>query len=639
MFKNGRYLIFAALLFALHPLVAQQDTGLITGEVLDESGAPVANASVEAKNAGTGIVSRVTTGHEGSYTTQPLRIGSYSVTVEAKGFKRAIREGLTLNVQDRLRVSFTLPVGDVQQSVEVVAEAPLLQSETSALGQVIETKKMVDLPLNGRNFIQLITLSTGAYVPQTTNSSYQSTLVSINGNRVETNNFMLDGINNNTTDNNQPPVLPTPDAIAEFKVLTNLLPAEFGRSLGGAIIVNIKSGTNQYHGTVFEFLRNQDFDANPFFNSGRPKVPFQQNQFGFSLGGPVVLPKIYNGRNKTFFFGDYQGTRIRQGLTKVFTVPTAAMRAGNFSDFGTIYDPATTQPAGSGYVRTPFPGSQIPTSRFDSIMQNFVAFYPLPNSGPAQFAANNFIFNPKLVNDADQGDVRLDHRFSDKDSFFWSYSISDNTQIAPMNLPGIPYGGYFNDLQLRPQVFRGQHMEPGRDPFLQPADGERIPDRILPVLLYVLFALQWRQSGSEVRNSGNPGLWQLPQRPSRRQYDRAYGCRRGALLSHRGQNVRQVLDNVSYISGRHAWKFGFDHRRTEFNLRQGNSSEGSFSYTGVFTNDPNTRAGGNAFADFLLGYPVSGSMEHAAPPQASRVHYNLQRVCARRLGAPVPDSP
>src|SRR6478609_5291470 len=256
MFKNGRYLITVALSLALHPLLGQQDTGLITGQVLDETGAPIANASVEVKNAGTGIVSKVSTGQEGSYTTQPLRIGTYSVTVEAKGFKRAIRENLSLSVQDRLRVSFTLPVGDVQQSVEVVAEAPLLQSETSSLGQVVDTRKMVDLPLNGRNFIQLITLSTGAYVPQTTNSSYQSTLVAINGNRVENNNFMLDGVNNNTTDNNQPPVLPNPDAIVEFKVLTNMLPAEFGRGLGGTIIVNMRSGTNQYHGTVFEFLRN-----------------------------------------------------------------------------------------------------------------------------------------------------------------------------------------------------------------------------------------------------------------------------------------------------------------------------------------------------------------------------------------------
>src|SRR5215472_6610193 len=360
MFQNARYSLLATLLLALGSLHAQQDTGVITGKVLDESGAPIANASVEVKNIGTGIASKVTTSQDGSYTTQPLRIGTYSVTVEAKGFKRAIRENLVLNVQDRLPVSFTLTVGDVQQSVEVVGEAPLLQSETSSLGQVVDTKKMVDLPLNGRNFIQLITLSTGAYVPQPTNSSYQSTLVSINGNRIQNNNFMLDGVNNNTTDNNQPPVLPTPDAIAEFKVLTNMLPAEFGRGLGGTVIVNIKSGTNEFHGTLFEFLRNQDFDANPYFNSGRPKVPFQQNQFGGSLGGPVVLPKLYNGRNKTFFFGDYQGAHIHQGLTKVFTVPTAAMQAGNFSGIATIYDPESTAPSGTGYVRTPFPNNQIP---------------------------------------------------------------------------------------------------------------------------------------------------------------------------------------------------------------------------------------------------------------------------------------
>ncbi len=552
-------------------------------------------------------MSRVSTSQDGSYTTQPLRIGDYSVTVEAKGFKRAIRENLTLNVQDRLRVSFTLPVGDMQQSIEVVAEAPLLQSDSTSLGQVVDTQKMVDLPLNGRNFIQLITLSTGAYVPQVTNSSYQSTLVSINGNRVENNNFMLDGINNNTTDNNQPPVLPTPDAIAEFKVLTNLLPAEFGRGLGGTIIVNIKSGTNQNHGTVFEFLRNQVFDANPFFNSGRPKVPFQQNQFGFSLGGPVVIPKLYNGRNKTFFFGDYQGTRIRQGLTKVETVPTAAMRAGNFSDFGTIYDPATTTMSGNGYVRTPFPGSQIPMSRFDSINQNFVPFYPLPNSGPSQFAANNFIFNPKLVNDADQGDVRLDHRFSDKDSFFWSFSISDNTQIAPMNLPGIPYGGYFNDLQLRPQVFRGQHMGLAETHVFSP----RLVNEFRIGYNRFFYTASTLSNGVNLGTKfGIPGIPEFGPFLDGLPSVNTTGLTGigEALLSHRGQNVRQVLDNLSYISGRHAFKFGFDHRRTEFNLRQGSSSEGSFSYTGVFTNDPNTRAGGSAFADFLLGYPVSSSV-------------------------------
>jgi hypothetical protein len=607
MFNMRRYLMIVALSLAFHPLCGQQDTGVITGKVLDESGAPIANASVEIKNVGTGIASKVITSQDGSYTTPPLRIGTYSVTVEAKGFKRAIRDNLILNVQDRLPVSFTLPVGDVQQSIEVMGEAPILQSETSSLGQVVDTRKMVDLPLNGRNFIQLITLSTGAYVPQPTNSSYQSTLVSINGNRIQNNNFMLDGVNNNTTDNNQPPVLPNPDAIAEFKVLTNMLPAEFGRGLGGTIIVNIKAGTNQYHGTVFEFLRNEHFDANPYFNSGRAKVPYQQNQFGFSLGGPVVFPKIYNGRNKTFFFGDYQGTRIRQGLTKVFTVPTAAMQAGNFSGFGTIYDPESTQPASSGnYSRTPFPNNQIPSNRFDPIMQKLAAFYPLPNSGPAQFAASNFVFNPKLSNNADQGDTRLDHRFNDRDSFFWSFSISDNTQIAPMNLPGIPFGGYFNDLQLRPQVFRGQHMSLAETHIFSP----RLVNEIRVGYNRFFYTASPLSNGVNLgAQFGIPGIPTFSGISGLPSITTTGLTNIGeALTSHRGQNVRQVLDNVSYTNGRHSLKFGFDHRRTEFNLRQGSNSQGSFSYTGVYTNDPTSRAGGQAYADFLLAYPVSSAI-------------------------------
>ena len=456
---------------------------------------------------------------------------------------------------------------------------------------------------------------------KTTNSSYQSTLVSINGNRVETNNFMLDGVNNNTTDNNQPPVLPTPDAIAEFKVLTNLLPAEFGRGLGGTIIVNIRSGTNQFHGTLFEFLRNQDFDANPYFNSGRPKVPFQQNQFGFSLEGRCASAEDLQRPEQDLLFRRLSRhphtPGVDQGLHRAH-----GCHAGRQLQRlrRTIYDPATTQPASSGtYVRTPFPGSQIPTSRFDPIMQNFLAFYPLPNSGPAQFAASNFNFNPKLVNDADQGDVRLDHRFSDKDSFFWSLSsISDNTQIAPMNLPGIPYGGYFSDLQLRPQVFRGQHMGLAETHVFSP----RLVNEFRIGYNRFFYTASSLSNGVNLgAKYGIPGIPDFGSFLSGLPGVNTTGLTGigEPLTSHRGQNVRQVLDNVSFTSGRHSFKFGFDHRRTEFNLRQGNSSQGSYSYTGVFTNDPNTRAGGNAFADFLLGYPVTSTI--GSPLDlGSRVH-------------------
>src|SRR5712692_3694315 len=386
---------FFLLLLLCAPLLAQQDTGMITGQVTDSTGSAVPDAVVTVVNRDTNIGVKVSTGNDGIFVATPLRIGLYSVTVEAKGFKKAVQDGIQLRVQDRLRIDFRLEVGEITQTIEVSAAAPLLQSESTSLGQVIETKRVVELPLNGRNFIQLIALATGAYIPQRNNSLYQNFLIGINGNRIQNNNFLLDGVNNNTTDNNNAPVLPSPDAIAEFKVQSNLLPAEFGRGLGGTINVNIRSGTNDFHGSAFEFLRNSELDANAFFNSGRPKPPFQQNQFGFAMGGPVRLPKIYNGKDRTFFFGDYQGTRVRKGLTRILTVPTAPVRDGDFSGGATIYDPETTRTGADGRtIRDPFPQNRVPSNRFDPIMQKYVALYPAPN---LPGTANNYVLNPKFT--------------------------------------------------------------------------------------------------------------------------------------------------------------------------------------------------------------------------------------------------
>src|SRR5436309_10764010 len=279
---------------------AQQDTGIITGVVTDRSGSAVPNATVTLLNTGTNTSMSVTTDNDGLFVATPLRIGSYTIAVEARGFKKSVRENILLRVQDRLRIDFELEVGQLTETIEVTAGAPLLQSETTSLGQVIATKPVSELPLNGRNFIQLIALTPGAYIPQRNNSLYQDFLIGINGNRIQNNNFLLDGINNNTTDNNQAPVLPSHDAIAEFKVQSNLQPAEFGRGLGGTINISLRSGTNDFHGVLFHFLRNDHMDAKNFFNSGRSKTAFKQNQYGGALGGPVYLPKVYNGRNRTF---------------------------------------------------------------------------------------------------------------------------------------------------------------------------------------------------------------------------------------------------------------------------------------------------------------------------------------------------
>ena len=390
-----------ALVFLLaSAMYAQQDTGMITGQILDATGSAIPLATVLLVNTGTNVQTSVSTNTDGLFVATPLRIGVYAITVEAKGFKKAVHDNITLRVQDRLRIDFRLEVGEVSESVEVTSEAPLLQSETSSLGQVIVTKPVSELPLNGRNFVQLIALTPGAYIPQRNNSLYQDFLIGINGNRIQNNNFLLDGINNNTTDNNQAPVLPSPDAVAEFKVQSNLLPAEFGRGLGGTINISLRSGTNGFHGTLFHFLRNANMDANNFFNSGRTKPPFQQNQFGAALGGPVYLPKVYDGRNRTFWFANYQGTRIRKGLTRLFTVPTAAMRVGDFTGLPAIYDPDTT----SGGARQVFPGNRFPANRFDPVMQRYLPLYPLPNR---EGLANNYILNPKYSDNNNQGDFKV----------------------------------------------------------------------------------------------------------------------------------------------------------------------------------------------------------------------------------------
>lgn len=606
MKKQGLFrIVLFAILIAASALTAQAQSAQISGRITDASQAVVPDASVVVANVKTGIERNTTSNQQGYYNVPFLNPGSYRISVLGDGFKPIRRDGIQLSVDQVARLDFVLEIGEVTQTIEVTAEGPLLQSDTTSLGQVIDTRKIVELPLNGRNFIQLVVLATGAYIPQRNNSTFQSSLVSINGNRIQNNNFLLDGVSNNTTDNTNPPILPSPDAIAEFKVQTNLLPAEFGRGLGGTVNINIKSGTNEFHGTAFEFLRNSALDANAFFNSSRPKPQFQQNQFGFSAGGPVFIPKLYQGKNRTFFFGDYQGTRIRRGLTRIFTVPTEATRSGDFSGGATIYDPETTRPnpQGTGFIRDPFPGNRIPANRFDPVMQRFLSLYPLPNRAGT---ANNFVVNPKLMDDNDQGDVRIDHTLSPQDSLFTRYSYSDNPFVAPLNIQGVPLGGYFFEILFLPRVIRAHGVAIGETHIFSPRiinefrfGFNRLFVTILPRSGGVNLAPQFGITGVPDERDANgltvintPGLSPLGDR----------------IDTRRGQNVFHVRDSLSILSGRHTFKMGFDHRRTQFNFKQGASPRGVFNYSNVFTNNPENRSGGNALADFLLGYPLSSAI-------------------------------
>ncbi|MBI3682753.1 MAG: TonB-dependent receptor [Acidobacteria bacterium] len=580
--------------------MAQQDTGIITGLVTDATGSVIPSAAISLVNTGTNVRTTVATNADGLFVATPMRIGVYSITVEARGFKKSVRDGVTLRVQDRLRVDFQLEIGEVSESVEVTSQAPLLQSETSSIGQVIASKPVSELPLNGRNFIQLIALTPGAYIPQRNNSLYQDFLIGINGNRIQNNNFLLDGINNNTTDNNQAPVLPSPDAIAEFKVQSNLLPAEFGRALGGAINISLRSGTNRFHGVLFHFLRNDHMDANNFFNSGRAKPSFQQNQFGGALGGPVYLPKAYDGRNRTFWFADYQGTRIRKGLTRLFTVPTAAMRAGDFSGLAAMYDPDTT----SGNTRQPFAGNRVPSVRFDPVMQRYLPLYPLPDRAGL---ANNYTLNPKYTDNNDQGDIKVDHSFSARDSVMFRYSRGDREFIVPLNVPNIPYNGYFAANEFLPQVINNRGAVLSHTHTFSP----RVINEARAGFNRLYATVTPRSQGKNLATEfGVRGV------PDDRQSNgltvvgiTGFSSLGDSFDTRRGQNVTQVVDNLTIITGRHSLKMGFDHRRTQFNLGQGSSPRGSFSFNGVFTQNPAGRTGtGSPFADFLLGYPDGASI-------------------------------
>jgi len=579
---------------------AQQDTGIITGQVTDATGSMIPSAAILLVNTATNVRTTVTTNADGLFVATPMRIGVYSITVEVRGFKKSVRDNVTLRVQDRLRVDFQLEIGEVTESVEVTSEAPLLQSETTSLGQVIATKPISELPLNGRNFIQLIALTPGAYIPQRNNSLYQDFLIGINGNRIQNNNFLLDGINNNTTDNNQAPVLPSPDAIAEFKVQSNLLPAEFGRGLGGTINISLRSGTNNFHGVLFHFLRNNHMDANNFFNSGRAKPAFQQNQFGGALGGPVYLPKAYDGRDRTFWFANYQGTRIRKGLTRLFTVPSGAMRAGDFSGLPVLYDPNTT----SGSTRQPFAGNRVPSARFDPVMQRYLPLYPLPNRAGA---ASNYILNPKYTDNNDQGDVKIDHNFSTRDAVMFRYSRGDREFIVPLNVPDIPFNGYFSSNEFLPQVIDNRGAVLSHTHTFSP----RVINEARVGFNRLYATVTPRSQGKNLATEfGVRGV------PDDRQSNgltvvaiTGFSSLGDSFDTRRGQNVSQVVDNLTIITGRHSFKMGFDHRRTQFNLGQGSSPRGSFTYNGVFTQNPAGRTGtGNPFADFLLGNPTTAAI-------------------------------
>ena len=602
--------IFVSLVVCLAPLGAQTTTGDIVGTVTDPTGGVVAGATITVTNMDTGIAVKATTDASGNYVVTSLGIGRYSVNVEAAGFKKSLHNDITLNVQDRRRVDAVLEVGSVNDTVEVTTSAPLLETDTSSLGQVVDSQRIVDLPLNGRYFTRLAVLTAGTAPTVHGARDENSGGFTSNGVRPFQNNFLLDGVDNNSLSEDlvsqQSFVIgPAPDAIAEFKVQTNSMSAEFGRSGGAVLNVTIKSGTNQLHGTVYEFLRNSALDAKNFFDDPTsPIPPFKQNQFGFSVGGPVLIPKVYDGKNRTFFFFDYQGTRIRIGQTSFASVPPDAWRTGDFSGYNTIYNPATTTTDANGNsTRVPFAGNKIPQSLFNPIAAKLLSMFPEPNV-PGQVSpfgvSNNFLSSPSEPNDTDQFDVRIDHKISDSDSIFGRFSYSNNTDTPPGPIPppldaaSFSSGNFLN--RPRNAVFSETHI-------FTP----RIVNEFR--LGYSRNRSERLQFNSDKNLSAQLGIPGIP-----------FSTNNGGLpqFSVNGintfgsseyqptvetQEVYHIIDTVSIIFGRHTLKIGAELKpRVNFSILQPPVPRGAFGFSGTFTNDPtNPSNTGLGTADFLLG--------------------------------------
>jgi hypothetical protein len=440
---------------------AQAVSGTILGTVTDSSGSVVPGAKVTIVNEGTGLTRTIVADTSGEFTAPSLPTGRYTVIAELTGFKTLTLSNIELSVDQHARIDLKLEVGAMTESVSVEASSPLVQTSTSELGTTVKAEQIEALPLNGRNFVNLTRTIPGvlrgipgANIDGAGSLAWRaSASFSANGQRPRDNNYMLDGVDNNETWLQTVVIFPSVDALDEFKMQTSTYSAEFGRSLGGVVNLQIKSGTNKMRGSAFEFMRNDAFDANNFFNNraGRRKPDFKQNQFGGTVGGPVIT-------DKTFFFGDYQGHRETQGVTALSTVPTMLMRSGNFSELTrNIYDPTTNQP---------FPGNIIPDNRIDSVAREILKqLYPEPNTTGTRQAngqiINNYLLNPVKNRDDNQFDAKVDHNLSNANRFFLRYSYQKVHRLQPASLPhgdaGATFGAGDGNITAQGLAFNDTH--------------------------------------------------------------------------------------------------------------------------------------------------------------------------------------
>ncbi len=608
---------------------AQVFTGAISGVVKDRSGAVVPGAKLILTNTATSGEKQQTTKSAGTFAFPQLTPGNYRLEVEKQGFKRFVRSGLTIQVNQNIVISPVLEVGSVTQTVEVTAQTPLLQPATSSLGQVVGSQNIENLPLVGRNTLALVELTPGTQplgafggVPAQTNA-YNQGFFSVGGSQVLTNSTLIDGIPADQALFNAPAFVPSPDDVQEFKVQTADLPAEFGRTGGAVVNIVTKSGTNQLHGTIYEYFRNSVLNANNFFTNraGKP-IPFSNmNQFGVAGGGPVVLPHIYNGRNKTFWFFNYEGLRDREGQTLLTTVPTPTQLNGDFSQtfnssgsLVTIYDPLTTRPdpANPGqYIRDAFLGNIIPPDRIDPVSAKVRTYWPSPNTAGTASGANNFFGTGTAPNTENMYTVRVDESISSSQELYFRFSSSNNDRGAVdyfHNGTGWvnPGGGGV------PLLFGAKNADLGYTWTVNPTTVVNLTTGYVREVIFKDPAL----TGIDLTTLGYPAqfahgfYWDAFPSIQPSGY-KALAASTSDLI-HRYDSTFQWAGTLTKVFSRHTVKTGAELLYIPLNELQPGAPQGVFNFSTGFTGaNPlaSSSTSGSSIASFLLGYPSSGSTD------------------------------
>jgi len=626
-----------AALIITASLHGQATNGSINGTVTDQTGGVVAGCTVTLSNVGTTETRTTATNDSGFYQFRNLSPGRYSVTVEKQGYQKMVRQPLELQVEATLLIDMTLQVGRETQQVVVTGRTPLLQAESDTLGAVVDQRQTNEMPLNGRNPMSLVAL-VPSVVPQgqsqqtpTGTNPFGWGNYQIGGGFANQSITYLDGAPVNTEYLNATALIPTQDSLQEFRVMTNNLPPEYGRLAGGAVQFRTKSGTNNLHGTAYEYLRNKVLNANTFFGkqANLPNPAFTQNQYGFNVGGPLYIPHVYDGRNRTFFFVNWEGFALRQGTTYKQTVPTAAELTGDLSDQGVpIYDPLTTcgapgappcAPGETQYNRTQFPGAVIPANRLNPTSVAYLkTFFPPPNVPGAAPGTPNFVTNGSSGGNNYETVVHIDQNVSSKQHISARYTNWMNNNLATQAFNGICQDRCGETFTTNDFVLADDYAVSSRTMLDLRISYLRFVYSRAPLLNNFDLTSIGQPSAlqSQVEYPGPPVMVITGYDPQG-----IFGSQGADSTIHNATDDDRISGNLTHIIGNHTLSFGGEFMRATFNYVQDNISSGDYSFSPGFTSqNPVTGVGGLGLASFLLGYPSGGSMEVATPLASEQLY-------------------